>query len=73
MIRRKLFNDLPTLKEEDRLDLHITFEEITDAVKQLSTGRAPGFNGLTADFYKSLWGIIGQDFFESEKVKVPYI
>ncbi len=37
MIRRELFNNLPTLKEEDRLslDLDITFEEVTDAVKQL--------------------------------------
>ncbi len=31
----ELFNDLPTLNEEDSLslDLDITFEEVTDAVK----------------------------------------
>jgi len=53
----ELFKDLPILKDDERLflDSSITFEEVTDAVKQLSTGRVPGLDGLTAEFYKSLW------------------
>lgn len=54
----ELFKDLPNLKEDERLFLesNITFEEITDAVKQLSTSRAPGLDGLTVEFFKMFLG-----------------
>ncbi|CDQ59921.1 unnamed protein product [Oncorhynchus mykiss] len=29
----------------------------------MSSGRAPGVDGLPVEFYKKFWGIIGQDFF----------
>ncbi|KAF7643645.1 hypothetical protein LDENG_00235850, partial [Lucifuga dentata] len=30
-------------------------EELTTAVGQMASGRAPGLDGLTADFYKRFW------------------
>ncbi len=33
-------------------------------MQQLSMGRSPGIDGLTAEFYKHFWGIIGEDFYE---------
>ncbi len=34
------------------------------AVKCLSSGKSPGLDGLPAEFYKSFWTIIGDDYFE---------
>ncbi len=57
------------------LDSDLTFEKVTKAVNQLSSGRASGIDGIPAEFYKTFWGIIGKDFFkvlqESYKTKVP--
>jgi len=62
----ELFNNLPVLDEENvkDLDSDLSFEEVTKAVNQLSSGRAPGIDGLPAEFYKTFWGIIGKDFFK---------
>lgn len=51
--RNQLFQDLPVLTSEHKqsLDTEITFEEITDAVMGLSSGRTPGLDGLPAEFY----------------------
>jgi len=61
----QLLRGLPSLKPEDRktLDKLISYEELSEAVKQLSTGRAPGVDGLPAEFYKSFWNILGEDFY----------
>ncbi len=40
------------------LDSDLTFEEVTNAVNQLSSGRVPGIDGIPAEFYKTFWGII---------------
>ncbi len=43
-------------------------------VNQLSSGRAPGIDGIPTEVYKTFWGIIGKYFFkdlqESYKAKV---
>lgn len=65
------------LDEGNAKNLHsdLTFEEVTKAVNQLSSGCASGIDGIPAEFYKTFWGIIGKDFFkvlqESYKTKVP--
>ncbi len=46
------------------LDSSVSFEELTDAVKQMKLGRAPGIDGLSADFYKAFWKYIGKDLYE---------
>ncbi len=49
------------------LDSDLTFEEVTNVVNQLSSGRAPGIDGIPAEFYKTFWGIIGKDFLKFYK------
>lgn len=61
-----LLSDLPQVEEEGRksLDSQITFQEITEAMKQLSRGRSPGIDGLPVEFYQAFWNILGQDLYE---------
>lgn len=61
-----LLKDLPQLEQGKRkaLDNIITYGELTEAVQQLSMGRSPGIDGLTAEFYKHFWEILGEDFYE---------
>ncbi len=39
----------------------LTLEELQKALQSMECGRAPGINGLSADFYKSFWPEIGAD------------
>ncbi|XP_075968244.1 adhesion G-protein coupled receptor G6 [Anarhichas minor] len=57
----ELLQDLPQLGPEDRavLDANISLEELTAAVGQMAAGRAPGLDGLPADFYKHFWKCLG--------------
>jgi len=61
-----IINDLPKIESEQKktLDNNITFQELTEAMQQLSTGRSPGIDGLTAEFYQRFWSILGEDFYE---------
>lgn len=61
-----LLKDLPQLEQGKRkaLDNIITYGELAEAVQQLSMGRSPGIDGLTAEFYKHFWEILGEDFYE---------
>ncbi len=64
--RRELLQDLPELSTEKKknLEAQFTFNELTSAVMDLSSGRVPGIDGLPDEFYKRFWTIIGHDFFE---------
>lgn len=58
--------DLSKLSEEERneLDRPLSFGEISQAVQEMCSGKSPGLDGLTAEFYESLWTLIGQDIYE---------
>ena len=58
-----LLDNLPQLDDSDRdnLDSEITYEELTNAVKQLSRDRTPGIDGLPNEFYQTFWFLIGKD------------
>jgi hypothetical protein len=40
----------------------IGLEELTKAVKSMAKGKAPGPDGIIAEFYQSLWPEIGRDY-----------
>lgn len=46
--------DLPTLSEEKQKEIggDITLEEVQQAIRKISSGKAPGNDGLPIDFYK---------------------
>ncbi len=45
-------------KKKQLLEAQFTFNELTSAVMDLSSGRVPGIDGLPAEFYKRFWTII---------------
>ena len=53
--------DLPTLNknESSLLEGLITWEEATNALKNMKNGKSPGTDGLTVDFFKFFWSKIG--------------
>lgn len=63
------------LSEDEKIQLEkpLSFEELSAAVKQQSAGRSLGLDGLTSEFYKASWSLIGPDlhgvFLECEKSK----
>ena len=62
--------DLPKLTENQRkeIDKPITKAEIDIVVrKHLKTGKSPGSNGFTAEFFKTFWEYIGDLVFDSLK------
>lgn len=62
----QLLQGLPQLTSEDRavLDASISLEELTAAVTQMASGKAPGLDGLPAEFYKHFWKVLGADLWE---------
>ena len=39
----------------------VTHDEITEAVKQTQNDKSPGTDGLTYEFYKAFWHLLGKD------------
>ncbi|KAK7887032.1 hypothetical protein WMY93_026653 [Mugilogobius chulae] len=61
--QNQITEGLPKLDTDqaDILDGPVQVEELTKAVQELSTGRAPGIDGLPSDFYQKFWSLIGVD------------
>lgn len=49
----------------DDLDAAISAEEVWNAIKSMPTNRAPGLNGFTNQFYKTVWLVIHSEVMEA--------
>lgn len=61
---RNLTRHIPRLvSREDNFNLNkpVTEEEVSDAVKEMQNGKAPGPYGFNVDFFKTCWSIVKQD------------
>ena len=56
-------NQSVTTAHNQELTRPITMEEVTEAVKQLPAGKAPGTDTIPVEFYQALWGDIDMDIF----------
>ncbi|KAK8292157.1 hypothetical protein V6Z12_D06G104300 [Gossypium hirsutum] len=50
-----------TRETNERLNMIYTEEEITQAIKQMDPNKAPGIDGLSGNFFKHHWEIVGKD------------
>ena len=55
--------DFPRLPEKARESCEgmITEEELNNAVKAVENNKSPGFDGLTTNFYKHFWPLLGEE------------
>ena len=50
-----------TAEQAQLCEGEVTHEEITHAVRQAQNDKSPGTDGLTYEFYKSFWQLLGKD------------
>ena len=55
--------NMPQLSPNDRdtCEGYITEEELNKALRSMESNKSPGFDGITTDFYKHFWPILGQE------------
>ena len=45
----------------DDLEIELSNEEVLSAIKKMAINKSPGQDGITIEFYKSYWNLIGND------------
>ncbi|CAM2112659.1 unnamed protein product [Caretta caretta] len=60
---RVLWNELPTVSvgDRDRLELSLTLAEFSEALRRMPTNKSLGMDGLTVEFYRAFWDVLGPD------------
>ncbi|CAM2108998.1 unnamed protein product [Caretta caretta] len=60
---RVLWEELPmvSLGHRDRLELPVTLAEFSEALRHMPTNKFPGMDGLTVEFYRMFWDVLGPD------------
>ena len=51
-----------TQESQNSLEMPLTLDEVSEVVKSCQNGKSPGLDGLTYEFYKKTWPIIGASF-----------
>ncbi|CAM5160671.1 unnamed protein product, partial [Natator depressus] len=61
--RGVLWEELPTVSvgDRERLELPLTLAEFSEALRRMPTNKSPGMDGLTVEFYRAFWDILGPD------------
>jgi hypothetical protein len=57
-------NDIPQLTQDKNNILTAEFseKEVLDAIEQMEKNKAPGPDGIPAEFYQTFWDLIKEDF-----------
>lgn len=65
-ISAKFYDGLPNIAQDNvvKLDGSLTEQELLNALKDMKTGKAPGIDGLSVEFYKAFWGVMGKDLLD---------
>ncbi|CAM4566534.1 unnamed protein product, partial [Caretta caretta] len=60
---RVLWEELPMVSvgDRDRLELPLTLAKFSEALRRMPTNKSPGMDGLTVEFYRAFWDILGPD------------
>ncbi|CAM4552099.1 unnamed protein product, partial [Caretta caretta] len=58
---RVLWEELPMVSasDRDRLELPLTLAEFSEALRRMPTNKSPGMDGLTVEFYRVFWDVLG--------------
>ncbi|CAM5113120.1 unnamed protein product [Eretmochelys imbricata] len=56
-----LWEELPMVSVGARLELPLTLAEFSEALHRMPTNKSPGMDGLTVEFYRAFWDILGPD------------
>ncbi|CAM2105361.1 unnamed protein product [Caretta caretta] len=52
---------LACANDRDRLELPLTLAEFSEALCHMPTNKSPGMDGLTVEFYRVFWDVLGSD------------
>ncbi|CAM2097490.1 unnamed protein product [Caretta caretta] len=60
---RVLWDKLPMVSagDRDQLELPLTLAKFSEALRRMPTNKSPGMDGLTVEFYRVFWDILGPD------------
>ncbi|CAM2103895.1 unnamed protein product [Caretta caretta] len=50
-----------SMGNRDRLELPLTLAEFSEVLRRMPTNKSPGRDGLTVEFYRAFWDILGPD------------
>lgn len=62
-----VFNTIKTkldINQQASCDTAIDIEQLTKSLNEMSKNKSPGFDGLTVEFYKKFWNLLGPLFAE---------
>uniref|UniRef100_A0A3B3HKX7 Reverse transcriptase domain-containing protein n=1 Tax=Oryzias latipes TaxID=8090 RepID=A0A3B3HKX7_ORYLA len=67
LFERLIYDKVPKIDKtfRDLMESELTIDELDKAVSQMASGKSPGPDGITAEFYKHFWTDIREMLFEA--------